>query len=63
MIEYLHCPLCDEPAIASDEEGLFNEDMENPCPGCGEPLRANITGDGEREWIEAICTREDLVDG
>lgn len=63
MTEYLHCPLCDTPAIPSNEEGLFNEDMEAVCPGCAEPLRANITSDGEQEGFEAICTREDLVDG
>lgn len=63
----LECPLCGTPAIPpsafSKGEPMWCEDDEADCPGCGEHLRANITGDGESEWIEAIPTNEDLVDG
>ena len=63
----LECPLCGTPAVPPslvDERGpAWCEDDEADCPGCGEHLRANITGDGESEWIEAIPTNEDLVDG
>ena len=64
---YLPCPLCDAPAIPASgklfvclgrEDPTWTEDDEADCPGCGEHLRANITGDGEREWIEAIPTNE-----
>jgi hypothetical protein len=69
---YLPCPLCDAPAIPASgkhfvclgrEDPTWTEDDEADCPGCGEHLRANITGDGEREWIEAIPTNENLEDG
>jgi len=59
---YLPCPLCDAPAIPPSafdkDEPLWTEGDEADCPGCGEHLRANITGDGEREWIEAIPTED-----
>ena len=51
------------PRSTTYGEPIWCEDDEADCPGCGEHLRANITGDGESEWIEAIPTNEDLVDG
>lgn len=67
--DHLPCPLCDTPAIPASgqqfvclgrEEPTWTEDDEAECPGCGVPLRANITGDGESEWMEAV-TREEVL--
>ena len=60
--DYLPCPLCDTPAIPASGgivKPTWTEDDEADCPGCGEHLRANITGDGESEWMEATPTSED----
>lgn len=58
----LPCPRCETPAIPAsgrDITGPFwTEEDESDCPGCGRHLRANITGDDEGEWMEAVVVEE-----
>lgn len=57
---YLHCPECGEDAIPSSgwdsrHEPTWCEDDGAACPGCGMPLVARLTGDGDgSEYMEAV---------
>jgi hypothetical protein len=45
--------------ISIDNVPSWDEDDECDCPGCGVRLRANITGDDDGDFMEAIVTERD----
>lgn len=39
---WLDCPVCGEEVFESDEDGLFWEDTDDVCPGCGTMCQVRI---------------------